>query len=66
MHELRGGAKMKSLIEVILGLCIGGGIILILSGIGAVREGQKWWPAYFIVGAIIAVGFLKLSAKVIK
>jgi len=57
---------MKSLKEVILGLCIGGGIILILSGIGAVREGQQGWPAYFIVGAIIVVGFLKLSAKVIK
>ena len=52
---------MKSLKEVILGLCIGGGIILILSGFGAVREGQKWWPAYFIAGVIIAARFLKVA-----
>jgi len=57
---------MKSFKEVILGLCVGGGIILILSGIGAVRAGNKWWPAYFIVGAIIAIGFLRLSTKVIE
>ncbi len=57
---------MKSVKEILLGLCIGGGIILVLSGIGAVRSGNNWWPAYFIAGAIIAVGSLKLSTKVIK
>jgi hypothetical protein len=57
---------MKTLKEVILGLCVGGGIILILSGIGALRAGNKLWPVYFIVGATIAIGFLKLSTKVIK
>jgi hypothetical protein len=44
---------MKSFKELILGLCVGGGVILILSGIGAVRAGNMRWPAYFMVGAII-------------
>ncbi len=57
---------MKSFKEVILGLVIGGGFILILAGIEAFNLGNKWYPAYFITGAIIAVGFLKLSTKVIK
>ena len=54
---------MKSLKEVILGLCVGGGIILILSGIGALRAGNKLWPVYFIVGAIIAVVFSKVAVN---
>jgi len=57
---------MKSLKEIILGLCVGGGIILVLSGIGAVRSGNTWWPAYFIVGAIIVVGSIKLSTIIIR
>ncbi len=57
---------MKSLKEIILGLAVGGGIVLVLSGIGAVRSGSNWWPAYFIAGAISAVGSLMLSAKFIK
>jgi hypothetical protein len=40
-------------------------VIVILSGIGAARAENKWWPAYFIGGAIIAAGFLLLSTKVI-
>jgi hypothetical protein len=66
IHYLAGGAEMKSLKEILLGLCVGGGIILVLSGIGAVRSGNNWWPAYFIAGAIIAVGSLKLSAIIIR
>jgi hypothetical protein len=65
-HYLAGGPEMKSLQEILLGLGVGGGIILVLSGIGAVRSGNNWWPAYFIVGVIIAVGSLKLSTIIIK
>ena len=66
IHYIAGGPEMKSLKEIILGLAVGGGIVLVLSGIGAVRSGSNWWPAYFIAGAIIAVGSLMLSAKFIK
>jgi hypothetical protein len=57
---------VKSFKEVILGLCIGGGFILILAGIEAANLGNKWYPAYFISGATIAAGFLKLSTRIIK
>ena len=56
----------KSFKEVILDLVIGGGFVLILAGVEAANLGNKWWPSYFIVVATIAVGFLKLSTKIIK
>ena len=52
---------MKILKDWMLGICIGGGIVLILLGLQAVTRGNKWWPAYFIAGAIIAAGFVKVA-----
>jgi hypothetical protein len=58
---MKGGAKMKNVKDWILGIGIGGGIILILLGLQAVATGNKWWPAYFAAGAIIAAGFIKFA-----
>ena len=58
---MKGEAKMKNVKDWIFGIGIGGGIILILLGLQAVTTGNKWWPAYFIAGAIIAAGFIKVT-----
>jgi len=54
---------MPTLKDWILGICISGGIILVFLGLGAVWAGNKLWPAYFIVGAIIAVVFSKVAVN---
>jgi hypothetical protein len=36
---------------------------LVLLGIGAVRAGNKWWPAYFIAGIPIALAFIKVAVN---
>ena len=54
---------MNILKDWILGICIASGIILILLGLQAVAMGNKLWPAYFIAGAIIAAGFIKVAVN---
>jgi hypothetical protein len=54
---------MPTLKDLIVGICIAGGVILILSGIGAVSAGNKWWPAYFIAGIPIALAFIKVAVN---
>ncbi len=52
---------MPNLKDLLLGICIAGGIILILLGLQAVAMGNKLWPAYLIAGAIIAAVFIKVA-----
>jgi hypothetical protein len=58
---LKGVKKMPTIKDLILGICIAGGVILVLLGIGAVSAGNKWWPAYFIAGIPIALVFIKVA-----
>ena len=61
-----GEIKMRYVKEGVLGVLIGSGIILIFMGFQALKMGNNWFPAYFMVGAILAVGFIKVALKVLK
>lgn len=52
---------MPSVKDLILGICISSGIILIFLGVGAVWAGNGRWPAYLIAGAVIAGAFIKIA-----